>query len=156
MFHVVSAMAGFERALIQERVRAGLRNARAKGKRLGRPRVFVSAAKIADLRKQGRSWAQIVGRLGSARARHSERCPACPKTWFSRFFYDPGSGLTCIFIAVVRVKFLHDLCVTGSAASELVPAVLANPMNRSCRISNFLFNSAMPKVSHTFFTLPKS
>jgi len=32
-------MAEFERALIQERVRAGLRNARAKGRRLGRPRV---------------------------------------------------------------------------------------------------------------------
>ena len=36
MFHVISAMAEFERSLIQERVRAGLRNARAKGKVLGR------------------------------------------------------------------------------------------------------------------------
>jgi DNA invertase Pin-like site-specific DNA recombinase len=93
MFHVVSAMAGFERALIQERVRAGLRNARAKGKRLGRPRVFVSAAKIADLRKQGRSWAQIVGRLGSARARHSERCPACPKNLVRSLLLRSGQRL---------------------------------------------------------------
>ena len=31
MFHVIGAMAQFERSLIQERVRAGLRNARAKG-----------------------------------------------------------------------------------------------------------------------------
>src|SRR5215472_620021 len=31
MFQIVGAMAEFERALIQERVRAGLRNARAKG-----------------------------------------------------------------------------------------------------------------------------
>lgn len=60
MFQIIGAMAEFERALIQERVRAGLRNARAKGKRLGRPPVFVSAAKVADLRKLGRSWAQIV------------------------------------------------------------------------------------------------
>ncbi len=31
MFQIIGAMAEFERALIQERVRAGLRNARAKG-----------------------------------------------------------------------------------------------------------------------------
>src|SRR5664280_238364 len=37
MFQIIGAMAEFERSLIQERVRAGLRNARAKGKRLGRP-----------------------------------------------------------------------------------------------------------------------
>ena len=39
MFHVIGAMAEFEKSLIQERVCAGLRNARAKGKRLGRPRL---------------------------------------------------------------------------------------------------------------------
>jgi DNA invertase Pin-like site-specific DNA recombinase len=39
MFNVIGAMAEFERALIQERVKAGQRNARAKGKRLGRPKV---------------------------------------------------------------------------------------------------------------------
>jgi len=37
MMQLLGAMAEFERALIQERVKAGLRNARAKGKRLGRP-----------------------------------------------------------------------------------------------------------------------
>ena len=37
MFQIIGAMAEFERALIQERVRAGLRNAKAKGKRIGRP-----------------------------------------------------------------------------------------------------------------------
>ena len=44
MFQIIGAMAEFERALIQERVKAGLRNARAKGKTLGRPRVVVDAA----------------------------------------------------------------------------------------------------------------
>jgi DNA invertase Pin-like site-specific DNA recombinase len=43
MFQIIGAMAEFERALIQERVRAGLKNARAKGKHLGRPRVAVDA-----------------------------------------------------------------------------------------------------------------
>lgn len=35
--HVLSAVAEFERELIRERVRSGLANARARGKRLGRP-----------------------------------------------------------------------------------------------------------------------
>jgi DNA invertase Pin-like site-specific DNA recombinase len=39
MFHVIGAMAEFEQSLIQERVCAGLRNARAKGRTLGRPRL---------------------------------------------------------------------------------------------------------------------
>jgi DNA invertase Pin-like site-specific DNA recombinase len=47
-----------------ERVRAGLRNARAKGKRLGRPRVSVGRARIGSLRAQGLSWAKIAARLG--------------------------------------------------------------------------------------------
>src|SRR5215831_2677268 len=49
MFQIIGAMAEFERALIQERVRAGLRNAKAKGKRIGRPRQFVNASRIATL-----------------------------------------------------------------------------------------------------------
>lgn len=64
MFQIIGAMAEFERALIQERVRAGLRNARAKGRRLGRPRVVVNASRIASLRAQGRSWAQIRDETG--------------------------------------------------------------------------------------------
>jgi len=52
MFHVVAAMAEFERELIRERVRAGLANARAKGKRLGRRRVSVDSASVARLRAE--------------------------------------------------------------------------------------------------------
>jgi DNA invertase Pin-like site-specific DNA recombinase len=64
MFQIIGAMAEFERALIQERVKAGLRNARAKGKRLGRPRVIVDRARIARLRARGLSWAKIATQLG--------------------------------------------------------------------------------------------
>ena len=53
MFQIIGAMAEFERALIQERVKAGLRNARAKGKRLGRPRAVVNVSRIVFLRGQG-------------------------------------------------------------------------------------------------------
>jgi DNA invertase Pin-like site-specific DNA recombinase len=64
MFQIIGAMAEFERALIQERVRAGLRNARAKGKRLGRPRVFVSESQIETMRATGASWRTIAKTLG--------------------------------------------------------------------------------------------
>ena len=47
-----------------ERVCAGLRNARAKGKRLGRPRVFVDSFTIGRLRAKGLSWAKIALELG--------------------------------------------------------------------------------------------
>jgi DNA invertase Pin-like site-specific DNA recombinase len=63
MFQIIGAMAEFERALIQERVRAGLRNARAKGKHLGRPRAAVDPATIAALRAAGASWRAISRQL---------------------------------------------------------------------------------------------
>ena len=63
MFHVVAAMAEFERELIRERVRAGLANARAKGKRLGRRRASVDSASVARLRAQGHSWAEVCEAL---------------------------------------------------------------------------------------------
>jgi DNA invertase Pin-like site-specific DNA recombinase len=73
MFQIIGAMAEFERALIQERVRAGLRNARAKGRKLGRPRVVVDASKIAFLRAQGSSWSQITTemRIGKGTAQRA-------------------------------------------------------------------------------------
>jgi DNA invertase Pin-like site-specific DNA recombinase len=64
VFTVLGAVAELERSLIVERVRAGLRNARAKGKRLGRPRVAVDTARIAGLRAQGLSWPRIARELG--------------------------------------------------------------------------------------------
>jgi DNA invertase Pin-like site-specific DNA recombinase len=64
VFTVLGAVAELERSLIVERVRAGLRNARAKGKTLGRPRVAVDAARIATLRASGLSWPKIASELG--------------------------------------------------------------------------------------------
>jgi DNA invertase Pin-like site-specific DNA recombinase len=63
MFQIIGAMAEFERSLIQERVRAGLRNARSKGKRLGRPRAVVNVPQIASLRASGVSWRAIAQEL---------------------------------------------------------------------------------------------
>ena len=64
VFTVLGAVAELERSLIAERVRAGLRNARAKGKRLGRPRKAVDRSRIAHLRRSGASWQQIGKALG--------------------------------------------------------------------------------------------
>jgi DNA invertase Pin-like site-specific DNA recombinase len=59
MFQMMGVFAEFERAMIQERVRAGLRRARAEGKTLGRPRldatketaIRTALAKGASIRK---------------------------------------------------------------------------------------------------------
>ncbi len=64
MFAVIGAMAELEQAQIQERVKAGLRNAQAKAKRLGRPRRVVHASRIAALRASGSSWRAISRELG--------------------------------------------------------------------------------------------
>jgi len=64
VFTVLGAVAELERSLIVERVRAGLRNARAKGKRLGRPSKAVDAATIARLRQEGATWRAIAKELG--------------------------------------------------------------------------------------------
>ena len=67
VFTVLGAVAELERSLIAERVRAGIRNARAKGKTLGRPRVAVDASRIAALRGQGHSWGTIQRETGIAK-----------------------------------------------------------------------------------------
>jgi DNA invertase Pin-like site-specific DNA recombinase len=64
MFNIIGAMAEFERALIQERVRAGIRNARAKGKRIGRPSKGVDRTIVAQLRAAGATWREIARQLG--------------------------------------------------------------------------------------------
>lgn len=80
MFQIIGAMAEFERALIQERVRAGIRNARAKGRRLGRPRVTVDVSRVSSLRAQGRSWSQIVTELGIGKGTAQRALASLPKT----------------------------------------------------------------------------
>jgi DNA invertase Pin-like site-specific DNA recombinase len=68
VFTVLGAVAELERSLIVERVRAGLRNARAKGKRLGRPPVNVDSMGIGRLRSRGRSIREIADELGYTRS----------------------------------------------------------------------------------------
>ncbi len=60
MLHLLGAFAEFERALIRERVKAGLAHAQSKGQQLGRPRLKIDPAHVGSLRKNGRSIRQIA------------------------------------------------------------------------------------------------
>jgi DNA invertase Pin-like site-specific DNA recombinase len=64
LFTIVSAVAQLERDLIRERVSAGIRNARANGKKLGRPKCGVDRERILELRAQGHSLREIAAKLG--------------------------------------------------------------------------------------------
>jgi DNA invertase Pin-like site-specific DNA recombinase len=64
MFHIIGSMAEFERALIRERVSAGIHAARARGQRIGRSKVYVSVDKIGRLHAEGVPWREIGKRLG--------------------------------------------------------------------------------------------
>ena len=79
MFQIVGAMAEFERALIQERVKAGLRNARAKGKRLERPRVAVNVQELVALRERGFSWVQITTETGISKGTAQRAVAGLPR-----------------------------------------------------------------------------
>lgn len=63
MFTLLASFAQFERSIIQERVRAGLDKARAKGKKLGRPKVLLDLDALAELKKLGLSLRQISKKL---------------------------------------------------------------------------------------------
>lgn len=64
VFTVLGAVAELEGSLIVERVKAGLRNAKAKGKRLGRPKRILNEERIRALRAQGLGWRAIAANMG--------------------------------------------------------------------------------------------
>jgi DNA invertase Pin-like site-specific DNA recombinase len=67
MFHIIGAMAEFEHSLIRDRVKAGLDNARRKGKRLGRkPVPPIDMTKVISLHQKdpGLSVRKLAGVLG--------------------------------------------------------------------------------------------
>jgi DNA invertase Pin-like site-specific DNA recombinase len=63
VFTVLGAVAELERSLIVERVKAGLRNARAKGKRLGRPPRGIDRKSISALRATGVTWRDVAAKM---------------------------------------------------------------------------------------------
>jgi DNA invertase Pin-like site-specific DNA recombinase len=79
VFGIFASIAEFERELIRDRVRSGLALAKSHGKRLGRPRVVVDRVKIAGLRKDGRSWAEICDALGISKGTAQRAVLSLPK-----------------------------------------------------------------------------
>lgn len=68
VFTIIGAVAEMERALIRERVKAGVERAKREGKRLGRPTVLVDREKIRERLAAGESVSSIARSTGIARA----------------------------------------------------------------------------------------
>jgi DNA invertase Pin-like site-specific DNA recombinase len=64
VFTVLGAVAELERGLIVERVKAGMKNAKAIGRAVGRPRANVGVSAVTRLRDSGASWRTIGRKLG--------------------------------------------------------------------------------------------
>jgi len=64
LFTIVSAVAQLERDVIRERVSAGIRNARAKGRQFGRPMKALDLDRILQMRAEGQSLRQVAEKLG--------------------------------------------------------------------------------------------
>jgi DNA invertase Pin-like site-specific DNA recombinase len=65
LFQMCGVFAEFERAMIQERVKAGLARAKAQGKRLGRPPVPApTVARVRAIRATGKGMLSIAKELG--------------------------------------------------------------------------------------------
>jgi len=79
VFGIFASIAEFERELIRERVRSGIAAARARGKRLGRPRAAVDASRLAVLRAQGHSWAAVSQEMGVSKGTAQRAFYGLPK-----------------------------------------------------------------------------
>ena len=71
VFTIIAAIAQLERSLIAERVRAGLRRARAEGKRLGRPPLQVDLGRVESVIRRKLSVRAVSMNGNGSRARAS-------------------------------------------------------------------------------------
>jgi DNA invertase Pin-like site-specific DNA recombinase len=68
MFHIAGAFAELEREIIRERVKAGLANAKRRGRRLGRRRVIVNVQSLDEMASRGLSGRAIAKATGVSAA----------------------------------------------------------------------------------------
>jgi DNA invertase Pin-like site-specific DNA recombinase len=78
VFGIFASIAEFERELIRSRVRSGIAAARARGRRIGRPRLLVTDSQINTLLAQGQSMLAIGEQLGISAATVCRRARAVP------------------------------------------------------------------------------
>jgi DNA invertase Pin-like site-specific DNA recombinase len=79
VFTVLGAVAKLERGLIVERAKAGLRDTRAKGKRLGHPKEILDTKRIATFRSKSVGWKRIAADMGLASERSAASLYMVPK-----------------------------------------------------------------------------
>src|SRR5262249_26112613 len=80
LFNMLGAIGEFELDLIRERTRAGLRAARSRGKRLGRPRARLDLSHALERLQRGETVAAVAKRFGVARSTLRERLAEWRKT----------------------------------------------------------------------------
>jgi len=67
LFHVLGSIAEFERDLIRERTAAGMRAARRRGKRIGRPEIVIDRMTLLRGVREGATVSVLARRLGVSR-----------------------------------------------------------------------------------------
>lgn len=75
LLHLFAAFAEMERGIIRERVCAGVRAAKAKGTRLGRPRRVFRRDEVLRLRAEGMSWRKLAQTLNLPMSTVIDPCP---------------------------------------------------------------------------------
>lgn len=68
VFTIVAAIGELERSLIVERVKAGLKAAKARGKRVGRPKTPFDSTTALQLKSDGFKVREIAARLGASKS----------------------------------------------------------------------------------------
>lgn len=73
LFTMISAFAEFERAIIRERVKAGMEKAKARGARIGRPKIPpFTVKKVIELRNAGYPYQEIIKKLKISKSTYYE------------------------------------------------------------------------------------
>jgi DNA invertase Pin-like site-specific DNA recombinase len=90
LFGMVGIFAEFERDLVRERVKAGIEAARAKGKKLGRPRFDVDVAEVWRLRAQGLSAREIADKVQCVDGKGRRVKPS--RAFIQRLLQNPGGN----------------------------------------------------------------
>lgn len=73
LFTMISAFAEFERAIIRERVKAGMEKAKARGARIGRPKIPpFTVKKVIELRNAGHPYREIIKKLKISKSTYYE------------------------------------------------------------------------------------
>jgi putative DNA-invertase from lambdoid prophage Rac len=84
LLHLFAAFAEMERGIIRERVCAGVRAARAKGTRLGRPRRVFRRDEALRLRAEGKSWRNVAQTLDLPMSTVIDACRPCSENPLAR------------------------------------------------------------------------